>query len=88
MQNAMLTIQLISYHLRLLAYRPEKEGQRQKLGEYARQIQLLMTQRHEARGNPLLLNTIEHEIDVLTIEISDYVDSIDHTIKEGVNYYV
>ena len=88
MENAMLTIQLISYHLRMLAYQPEKESERQKLGQYARQIQLLMTQRHEARGNPPLLNTIEHEIDVLTIEITDYVDSIDTTIKEGVNYYV
>ena len=88
MENAMLTIQLISYHLKILAYQPEKEDQRQKLGEYARQIQLLMTQRHEARGNPPLLNTIEHEIDVLTIEIANYVDSIETTIKEGVNYYV
>ena len=88
MENAMLTIQLISYHLRLLAYRPEKESQRQKLGQYARQIQLLMTQRHEALGNPPLLNIIKHEIDVLTIEIADYVDSIDYTVKEGVDYYV
>lgn len=85
MENAMLTIQLISYSLKLLDYRPEKECQRKQLGQYARQIQILMTQRHQARGNPPLLNTIEHEIDVLTIEIADYVD---HTIKEGVNYHV
>ena len=88
MENAMLTIQLISYHLRILAYQPEKESERQNLGQYARQIQLLMTQRHEALGNPPLLNTIEHEIDILTIEITDYVDSVDITIKKGVNYYV